>query len=327
MRAWVVDEIKPGGRMELRDIAMPAARGDECLVRVEAAGVNFLDTLMMRGLYQVKPPLPFTPGVEIVGVVVERGPESPYAIGDRLCALIDQGGFAEFARAPRLASLKVPNDMPARDAVSLPSVYPTAFLALRDRARLEPAETVLVQAGAGGVGSAATQLAKHWDAKVIATAGGADKAALCRELGADVALDYSAGGFVESVRQATAGRGVDVVVDPVGGKVTLDSLRCLGWGGRLVVVGFAGGAIAEIPANRLLLKNAAALGVYWGDYRAHHPEIVEQTFREIFALYSAGAVRPLVRDVFSLDEADRALAAIAARETVGKVAILMGEPP
>ena len=232
MRAWVVDEIKPGGRMELRDIAMPAARGDECLVRVEAAGVNFLDTLMMRGLYQVKPPLPFTPGVEIVGVVVERGPESPYAIGDRLCALIDQGGFAEFARAPQLASLKVPNDMPARDAVSLPSVYPTAFLALRDRARLEPAETVLVQAGAGGVGSAATQLAKRWDARVIATAGGAEKAALCRELGADVALDYNAGGFVESVRQATAGRGVDVVVDPVGGKVTLDSLRCLGWGGR-----------------------------------------------------------------------------------------------
>jgi NADPH2:quinone reductase len=326
VRAWVVNEITPSGSMQLRDVPRPAAAGDECLVRVEAAGVNFLDTLMMRGLYQVKPPLPFTPGVEIVGVVAERGPESPYAIGDRLCALIDQGGFAEFARVPRLASLKVPGDMPARDAVSLPSVYPTAFLALRDRAQLKPAETVLVHAGAGGVGSAAIQLAKRWAAKVIATAGGAAKVALCRELGADIALDYNAGGFVESVRQATAGRGVDVVVDPVGGKVTLDSLRCLGWGGRLVVVGFAGGAIAEIPANRLLLKNAAALGVYWGDYRAHHPDIVEQTFREIFDLYSAGAIRPLVRDVFSLDEADRALAAIAARETVGKVAVLMGEP-
>jgi NADPH:quinone reductase len=179
----------------------PVAAGDECLVRVEAAGVNFLDTLMMRGLYQVKPLPPFTPGIEIVGVVVERGPDSLYAIGDRLCALMHHGGFAEFARVPRLASLKIPDDMPARDAVSLPSVYPTAFLALRDRARLKPAETVLIHAGAGGVGSAAIQLAKRWDARVIATAGGAQKVALCRELGADVALDYSEGSFVESVRE------------------------------------------------------------------------------------------------------------------------------
>ena len=160
MRAWVVSEITQSGSMALRhDVAEPTVAADECLVRVEAAGVNFLDTLMMRGLYQVKPRLPFTPGVEIVGVVVERGPDSPYAVGDRLCALVDQGGFAEFARVPRLASLRIPADMPARDAVSLPSVYPTAFLALRDRARLEAGESVLVHAGAGGVGSAAIQLA------------------------------------------------------------------------------------------------------------------------------------------------------------------------
>ncbi len=326
MRAWVVSEITQEGSMELRDVAPPGVSADECLVRVEAAGVNFLDTLMMRGLYQVKPRLPFTPGIEIVGIVVERGPDSPYAVGDRLCALMDHGGFAELARIPRVASLRIPSAMPARDAVSLPSVYPTAFLALRDRAGLKAGETVLVHAGAGGVGSAAIQLAKHWGATVIATAGGPDKAAVCRELGADVAIDYCAGGFVESVREATGSRAVDVVVDPVGGKVTLDSLRCLAWGGRLVVVGFAAGAIAEIPANRLLLKNAAALGVYWGEYRAHRPEIVEKTFREIFDLYSAGVIKPLVRDVFPLERADRALAAIAARETVGKVAVLMGEP-
>jgi NADPH2:quinone reductase len=245
-------------------------------------------------------------------------------VGERLCALIDHGGFAEFARVPRLASLRIPSAMSARDAVSLPSVYPTAYLALRDRGGLNAGENVLVHAGAGGVGSASIQLAKHWGATVIATAGGPDKVALCRDLGADAAIDYRAGGFVQGVREATGGRGVDVVVDPVGGPVTLDSLRCLAWGGRLLVVGFAGGVIADIPANRLLLKNAAALGVYWGDYRAHHPEIVEQTFEEIFALYAAGVIKPLVRDIFPLEEADRALAAIAARETVGKVAILMG---
>jgi NADPH:quinone reductase len=324
VRAWIVSEITQSGSMELREVAAPSVAADECLVRVEAAGVNFLETLMMRGLYQVKPPLPFTPGVEIVGGVVERGPDSPYVVGDRLCALIDYGGFAEFARIPRLASLRIPTAMPARDAVSLPSVYPTAYLALRDRAGLKAGETVLVHAGAGGVGSASIQLAKHWGATVIATAGGPDKVALCRDLGTDVVIDYRAGGFVQSVREATSGRGVDIVVDPVGGKVTVDSLRCLAWGGRLLVVAFAGGAIADIPANRLLLKNAAALGIYWGDYRAHHSEIVERTFQEIFALYSAGVVKPLVRDVFPLEKADRALAAIAARETVGKVAILMG---
>ena len=327
MRAWVVSEITQSGSMELREVAQPTVAGDECLVQVEAAGLNFLDTLMIRGLYQVKPPLPFTPGIEIVGVVVERGPGSPYAFGDRLCALIEHGGFAEFARIPRLASLRVPSAMPERDAVSLPSVYPTAYLALHDRAGLKAGETVLVHAGAGGVGSASIQLAKHWGATVIATAGGPDKVALCRDFGADVAINYRAGGFVQGVREATSGRGVDVVIDPVGGQVTVDSLRCLAWGGRLVVVGFAGGAIADIPANRLLLKNAAALGVYWGDYRAHHPETVERTFEEIFALYSAGVVKPLVRDVFPLEQADRALAAIAARETVGKVAILMGGSP
>jgi NADPH:quinone reductase len=310
--------------MQFCDVAKPSISEDKCLVRVEAAGVNFLDTLMMRGLYQVKPQPPFTPGIEVVGVVVERGRESPYAIGDRLCSLIDHGGFAEFVRAPRLGSVRIPAGMPARDAVALPSVYPTALLALRDRAGVEEGETVLVHAGAGGVGSAAIQLAKHWGATAIATAGGPDKVVVCRNLGADVAIDYRAEGFVERVRGTTGGRGVDVVIDPIGGQVTIDSLRCLAWGGRLVVVGFAAGTIANIPVNRLLLKNAAALGVYCGAYRAHDGEGSERTFREIFDLYAQGVVRPVVRDVVPLEQADRAIAAIAARETVGKVAILMG---
>lgn len=322
MRAWVVESLTPDGRMALRDIPVPRPAGDQALLRVEAAGVNFLDTLMIRGQYQVKPPLPFTPGIEVVGTVVEPGPDSPYQPGERVAAILNMGGFAEYALAPRLASERVPDGMTSREAAGLPIIYPTAFLALRQRAALQAGETVLVHAGAGGVGSAAIQLAKHWGARVIATAGGPEKTALCLELGADAAIDYRAEKLADAIRRETAGRGVDVVVDPVGGEVTRESLRCLAWGGRLVIVGFAGGSIPELPANRLLLKNAAALGVYWGEYRTHHPDIVAAVFAEIFALHRQGVIRPLVRDVFPLEQAEAALAALAGRRTVGKVALL-----
>lgn len=325
MRAWVVESISDQGDMALRDLPEPAVSGDRCLIRVEAAGVNFLDTLMIRGRYQVKPPLPFTPGVEVAGVVAARGPDSPFQLGDRLCAMIDHGGFAEMAVVPPVAAQRLPDDFPLREAVALPIIYPTAHLALRHRAGLKAGETVLVHAGAGGVGSAAIQLARHWGARVIATAGGAEKAAICRELGADIVIDYNNGPLVDSLREATGGRGVDVVVDPVGGQVTVDSLRCLAWGGRLVIVGFAGGSIPELPANRLLLKNAAAMGVYWGDYRRHHPDLIGPLFEELFELRRSGAIRPLVRDVFPLAEAPAALEALGSRRTVGKVVLVPGE--
>jgi NADPH2:quinone reductase len=328
MRAWVVESLTAAGAMALRDIPMPRSTGDACLLRVEAAGVNFLDTLMIRGQYQVKPKLPFTPGIEVVGTVVEPGPDSPYAAGERIAAMVEFGGYADYAVVPRLASERVPEGMSVRDAAGLPIVYPTAFLALRQRAALQAGETVLIHAGAGGVGSAAIQLAKHWGARVIATAGGAAKVALCLDLGADAAIDYRAEPLADAVRRETGGRGVEVVIDPVGGEVTRESLRCLAWGGRLVIVGFAGGSIPELPANRLLLKNASALGVYWGAYAKHHPEIVAQVFRDIFALHRDGTIRPLVRDVFPLEQAERALEAMAARETVGKVVLFpFGEPP
>jgi NADPH:quinone reductase len=321
MRAWVVESLTAAGRMMFRDISVPEPTHDACLVRVEAAGVNFLDTLMIRGQYQIRPLMPFTPGIEVVGTVVGSGPDSPYAKGERICAMLDFGGYAEYA-VPRVASERVPEGMTIREAAGLPIIYPTAFLALRHRAELRSGETVLVHAGAGGVGSASIQLAKHWGARVIATAGGATKRALCRQLGADAAIDYQAEPLAEAIRRETSGRGVDVVIDPVGGEVTRESLRCLAWGGRLVIVGFAGGVIPELAANRLLLKNAAALGVYWGAYRDHHPDIVTQVFRDIVDLHRAGVIRPLVRDVFPLDQAEHALEAIASRRTVGKVALL-----
>ncbi|WP_189045466.1 NADPH:quinone oxidoreductase family protein [Aliidongia dinghuensis] len=308
--------------MALAERPRPVAAGDGCVIRVEAAGVNFLDTLMIRGRYQVKPPLPFTPGIEVAGTVVEAGPQSSNRVGDRLCALLDHGGFADYVQVPSVGSERIPADFPIREAVALPIIYPTAHLALRHRANLRTGETVLIHAGAGGVGSAAIQLAKHWGARVIATAGGPEKTALCVEMGADQAIDYSAQPIVETVREITGGTGVDVVVDPVGGKIATESLRCLAWGGRLVIVGFAGGAIADLPSNRLLLKNAAAMGVFWGEYRRHHPDVIPPMFAELFELRRQGIIKPLIRDIFPLADARQALHALAGRRTVGKVILV-----
>jgi len=310
--------------MRLADIPAPQPKGDETLLRVEAAGLNFLDTLVVRGQYQVKPPLPFSPGVEIAGTVAAAGPGSPYKIGDRLAAPCDFGGFAEYAIAPRERSQLLPPEMPCHDGVAMLTTYPTAYLALRTRTAMKPRDLVLVTAAAGGVGSAAVHLARHWGAKVIAASGGADKAALCRSLGADHVIDYRVEKIVDAVRRvasAEAVDGVDIAIDSVGGATAVDCLRCLGWQGRLMIVGFAGGSIAELPSNRLLLKNAAAMGVYWGEERRRDPALADKIFKELFDLYRAGAFRPLVRDVFKFEDAPAALAALAARRTVGKVVI------
>ena len=319
MRAWVVESITPHGDMDLRHVPCPAASATGCVIRVEAAGINFLDALMLRGQYQVKLPVPFTPGIEVVGRVAEAGPGSPLAVGDRVCALLDQGGYAEYAAVPEGLAERLPQEMPVNDAAGLTVAYPTAYLALRCRAALQPGETVLVNGGAGSVGSAAIQLAKHWGARVIAAAGGPDKAALCRELGADVAFDYRAEPLVDTVRRETDGRGVDVVFDPVGGQAARDSLRCLAWGGRFLVVGFAAGQIPELPANRLLLNGASALGVYWGGHRARNPASASAIFNQLLGLVRSGVLRPLVRHSVPLDQARQALDAVSARATVGKV--------
>jgi NADPH2:quinone reductase len=264
MKAWVVSEITELGSMTFRDEPTPGVAGDACLVRVEAAGVNFLDKLMIRGQYQEKPPLPFTPGIEVVGTVTDRCPDSPYAIGDRLCAMIENGGYAEFAVVPRLASQQIPLEMPSHVAVGLPIIYPTAYLALVDRTRAQAGETVLVHGGAGGVGSGGDPACQTFRRASDRNRWRPGQVALCRELGADIAIDYGQASIADEVRKSTDGRGVGVVIDPVGGNVAVESLRVLAWAGRLVIVGFAGGQIPSLPANRLLLKNASALGVYWG---------------------------------------------------------------
>ena len=263
MKAWRVANWCEPDQMEWVsvDLAEPAA--NEVKINIASAALNFLDTLMIRGQYQVKPSLPFTPGVEIAGTVIAAGPDSRFAKGDRVCGLIDHGGFAEQVVTRDDDLIKLPDNVDFVTGSVMPVVYPTAWCALKLRANLQKGETVLIHAGAGGVGLAALQLACHWGARVFVTAGSADKRALCLKHGAEAAFDYG-DDWRKQIKQLTNGKGVDVVVDNVGGDICNESVRALAWGGRLTIVGFAGGEVAQIPANRLLLKNGSAMGVMWG---------------------------------------------------------------
>jgi NADPH2:quinone reductase len=320
MKAWVVEAITERGDMRLMDVPPLVPGPGQYVVGVEAAGLNFLDALMLRGLYQTKPKLPFTPGVEIVGRVLIAGDGAPLPAGTRVSAST-QGGYAEQALAGPDASA-IPDDLPAADAVALFGiVYPTSYYGLHDRGGLAAGQTVLVHAGAGGVGSAAVQVAVAAGARVIATAGGAAKVAMCRELGAELAIDYGAEDWVEMVRSHTKGRGVDLVYDPVGGEVGEKSLRCLAWHGRYLVVGFAAGPIPALAANRLLLKEASAVGVYWGGAVGRDAALGVRIRAAVLALYRAGKIKPLIKGRFPLGRADEALASLAGRGSVGKVVI------
>ncbi len=322
MKAWLVERITEAGEMRLGDCPAPRPGPRDYLIQVEAAGVNFLDTLMLRGRYQRKPALPFTPGVEVVGTITAAGAEAPLTPGARICASIETGAFAEQALVPCSAARPVPDGVPAEDALVLLGVnYPTSFYALHNRARLQPGETVLVHAAAGGVGSAAVQIAKAAGARVIATAGTAEKRELCRSLGADEVIDYAAPDWVDRLRAMTGGAGADVIYDPVGGEVGVQSLCGLAWRGRYLVIGFAAGSIPDLPANRLLLKEASAMGVFWGEVCKRDPAAAAQVADAVLALYRAGRLSPLIGARFPLEDAQDALDRLARRETVGKILV------
>lgn len=313
MIAWQV--ASNGGPEALARTGLPAPvpGAGEVLVRVHAAGLNFADLLMIRGVYQVRPPLPFVPGQEIAGVVV--GPTGSPWLGRRVASKVLWGGFAELAVAREAMLITLPDDLSFEAGATLPVVWPTAWIALHDRARLAPGESVLVHAGASGVGLAALQLATVAGARVAATASSAGKLALAREAGADAVFDYRAAGWQDAARDF-APDGFDVVLDPVGGDVTDASLKLLAWGGRLLVVGFASGTIPAIKANRLLLRNAAAVGVYWSHER--DAALVERAVTEVLRLARAGGIRLAAQRVHAFDTLPHALAAVAVREAAGK---------
>ncbi|MGY1636804.1 NADPH:quinone oxidoreductase family protein [Geodermatophilus sp. SYSU D00742] len=317
MRAWRVHELgDPSTVLRLEDVEQPTPSDGQVLVRVRAAALNFPDILMVQGRYQERPPLPFTPGVELCGEVVETGQR---VIGGPSGG---PGAFAEYALMDADAAWPVPDAMTDEKAASLYLTYQTGHVGLHRRAHLQPGEWLLVHAGAGGVGSAAIQLGKAAGARVIATAGGARKVEVCRELGADHVVDYTSEDFVGVVKEVTGGHGADVVYDPVGGDVFDRSRKCIAFEGRLVVVGFTSGRIPEAPANHALVKNYSVVGLHWGLYRTQEPSLIASTHRELMALVAGGRIDPMVGDVLPLDQAPQALARLGDRGTVGKVVLV-----
>jgi NADPH2:quinone reductase len=321
MRAWRVHELgEPGDVMVLDEIEAPVAGPAEVLLDVAAASLNFPDVLMCRGKYQEKPKLPFVVGGEVAGTVAGLGEGvTGFELGQRVLALTRTGGLCEQAVANAAVTFPIPDSLGLAPAAALHIVYQTSHIGLYRRAGLRAGETLLVHAGAGGVGSAAIQLGVAAGARVIATAGGARKVEVCRELGAEVAIDYSDDDFVLAVQEATEGRGADVIYDPVGGDVFDRSLKCIAWEGRLLVIGFASGRIPELRVNRALLKNCSVVGVNWGMYNLMNPELIRRTHDDLMALHAAGKIAPLVSELLGMAEARSAMQRLADRGTVGKI--------
>ena len=319
----IVEEL--GGPEALRFVEEPEPTPGpgEVAVRVRAIGCNFFDTLMLAGRYQIRPPLPFTPGGEFAGEVsaVGRG-VTRFAPGDRVVAVLSYGAYASCAVVPEGAVRAIPDAMPFSQAAALPIVYGSALLALTDRAALRPGEILVVHAAAGGVGLAAVQLGRALGAVVLGTAGSDEKCALARAQGADEVWNYRAVDWVEALRVRTGGLGADVFIDPVGGDVFDGSLSAIAFGGRLVVVGFASGRIPTVAANRIMLKNIAVTGLHWGAYLERAPARVDTAMGQLFALWEAGTISPLISEERPLTDAAAALRAIDARDTVGKVVLV-----
>jgi len=323
MRAVVVDRMMAPEGLRVREIDRPVLGTDEVRIAVRAAGGNFSDLLMLKGEYQVKPALPFVPGGEVAGVVSEIGSEvSRVAVGDRVLSRCALGGFAEEVAAPAVATFRMPDGLSFEAGAALPTVYPTSYAALVWRAPVARGETLLVHAAAGGVGLSAVQIGKALGARVIATAGGAEKLKIARAAGADVLIDYREEDFVPRVLDETDGRGADVIYDSVGGDTTDRSLKCINWNGRLLVIGFASGDIPELKLNRVLLKNISVVGLHWSAYPDREPERIDECFEGLFEMAASGGIDPLVSRRYPLEQAGEALAALGSRRTVGKVVLV-----
>ncbi|MDQ3841428.1 MAG: NADPH:quinone oxidoreductase family protein [Actinomycetota bacterium] len=328
MRAWRVTELgEPKNALKLEEVEDPEPSPVEVVVEVEAAGLNFFDILLCRGEYQERPELPFTPGAEVSGTIVEAGDGVNLQKGTRVIVAppLPQGGFAEKVVAPAEGAVfPIPDPVPSQAAAAMHLVYQTAFFGLHRRAYLKEGETVLVHAGAGGVGSAAIQLANAAGARVISTAGGSEKLEICRKLGAEVTVDYEEESFVDAVKEATEGRGADVIFDPVGGDVFDLSRKCVAFEGRIVVVGFTSGRIADAPTNHALVKNYSVVGLHWGLYNQVMPDLVAETHQTLVELYEAGEIDPLIFKTVPFEEVPEALELLQNRKTYGKLVVEPG---
>jgi NADPH:quinone reductase len=323
MKAMVCEALGGPEVLALRDVPDPPPPGSgEIQVRIGARGVQYVDVLMLAGKYQFRPEPPFIPGGEAAGVVVAVGPGVvDFKVGDRVMSRHTLGACAELGNAKAALCDKVPDGMSIEEAGVFRGAYATAYHALLQRGRMVAGEWVLVHGAAGGIGIAAIQLAKLFGAKVIATASTETKRAACLEEGADHAIDYS-GGFVDKVKELTGGRGMDIVYDPIGDKVADESLRCLAWGGRLLILGFLGGGPTNIRSNYLLIKGIDAVGVRIGGLNEVNPALALANMKALMELAGQGKLKPRISHRFRLDQAADALQAVIDRAVIGKAVII-----
>ncbi len=322
MRAVICTSFGPPESLQLRDVPLPEPGPGEVRIAVQACGVNFPDTLIIEGKYQLRPDLPFSPGGEVAGLISAVGKDvSGFAEGDPVIAVNGYGGFAEEIAVEASRVMPRPDHLEAVAAAGFSMTYGTAMHALAQRADIQPGETLLVLGAGGGVGLAAVEIGKLLGARVIAAASSDEKLAAAHKQGADETINYGGESLRDRIKELTGGRGVDVVFDPVGGDHLEAAVRSAAWRGRVLVVGFAAGAIPKIPANLVLLKGCALVGVFWGAFRGREPDVDAANFRRLFAWHKEGRLRPLIGTVRPLEEASAALRALADRTAIGKIVL------
>jgi len=323
MKAVLCKEFGPPERLVVEECPSPSVGPRQVLVEVHACGVNFPDVLMIQNKYQFKPPLPFAPGGEVSGRIVQVGSDvTTFAPGDRILAPTGWGGFAEEVAIDAERAIPIPDEMDYVSASAFLFTYGTSHYALKDRATLTPGETLLVLGAAGGVGLAAVELGKVMGARVIAAASTDEKLAVCREHGADEVINYTSEDLKVRTKALTGGAGADVVYDPVGGALAEAALRATGWNGRFLVIGFAAGDIPQIPLNLVLLKGCQIVGVFWGAFTGREPARNRAHIDELLRWYVQGKLKPHVSATYSFAQAADALNALAERRVKGKVVLV-----
>jgi NADPH:quinone reductase len=323
MKAVVCKAWGPPDSLVVEQLPPLVAGPGQAVVDVKAAGVNFPDVLTIQGKYQIKPPLPFTPGNEFAGVISAIGEGvRGFSVGDRVIGFTRTGAFAQQALAPVEMLMAMPPEMDFATAAAITLAYGTSHHAVVDRGALQAGETMLVLGAAGGVGLAAIEIGKALGARVIAAASSEEKLAVCREHGADETINYTEGDFREAIKAATGGRGPDVIYDPVGGPYSEPALRSIAWRGRHLVVGFAAGEIPKLPWNLMLLKGASVVGVFWGDLVRREPQANLAAMEQMLGWIADGKLKPLVSARYTLEETPQALKDMAARKVTGKVIIV-----
>ncbi|MCS6944703.1 MAG: NADPH:quinone oxidoreductase family protein [Sutterellaceae bacterium] len=322
MKAIQCQEWGGPEKLRLVELPLPEPKPGQVRLRVRAAGVNFPDALIVQKKYQMQPPLPFTPGSEVAGEVDAVGEGvTDRRPGQRVIAFVGLGAFAEYVCTQAAQTIPIPDSLSDEIAAAFTLTYATSHHALFARAGLKAGETLLVLGAGGGVGLAAVELGKLAGARVMAAASTDEKLAAARAHGADELINYSSADLRETVKALTAGKGADVVYDPVGGAYSEPALRALGWRGRFLVVGFANGEIPKIPLNLLLLKEASALGVFWGDFARREPEANANMLQQLFQWLAQGKLKPHVSQVYPLSDTPQALQSLLARRAVGKLVI------